>query len=129
MGRGRLGLPGLVAVIAASAWALLAAGAAQASTITVGSVLPPGSTATKFDQVATLFNTALPEKGASLVSPVNGTIVRWRVQDAKGGPFYLRVLRPNEPAPLPARGPATRRPRPDPACRPSPPTCRSRPAI
>jgi hypothetical protein len=45
--------------------------------------------------VETFFNTALPEKGANLVSPVNGTIVRWRVQDAKGGPFYLRVLRPN----------------------------------
>jgi hypothetical protein len=26
---------------------------------------------------------------------VNGAIVRWRVQDAEGGPFYLRVLRPN----------------------------------
>lgn len=26
---------------------------------------------------------------------MNGTIVRWRMQDAEGGPFYLRVLRPN----------------------------------
>jgi hypothetical protein len=45
--------------------------------------------------VKTFFNTALPERGANLVSPVNGAIVRWRVQGAKGGPFYLRVLRPN----------------------------------
>jgi hypothetical protein len=82
-------------VVAASAWALLAVGLAQASTIAVGSVFPPGSTATAFGKVQTLFNTALPEKGANLVSPVNGTIVRWRVQGAEGGPFALRVLRPN----------------------------------
>lgn len=85
----------LLAIAVTSAWALLACTAAQAATITVGSVLPPGSTATEFGQVQTLFNTALPEQGANLVSPVTGTIVRWRVQDAEGGPFYLRVLRPN----------------------------------
>jgi hypothetical protein len=71
------------------------AGEAQASTITIGSVLPPGSTPTEFGQVQTLFNSALPEKGANLTSPVNGAIVRWRVQGATGGPFTLRVLRPN----------------------------------
>ncbi|HKT84043.1 MAG TPA: PASTA domain-containing protein [Solirubrobacterales bacterium] len=43
----------------------------------------------------TFFNTALPEKGSNLTSPVDGAIVRWRMQDASGGPFYLRVLRPN----------------------------------
>jgi IPT/TIG domain/PASTA domain len=84
-----------LAVAAMSALALLAAPAAQASTITVGSVLPPGSVPTEFEQVRTLFNTALPEKGANLASPVNGTIVRWRMQDPEGGPFRLRVLRPN----------------------------------
>ncbi|HWA53976.1 MAG TPA: IPT/TIG domain-containing protein [Solirubrobacterales bacterium] len=61
----------------------------------MGSVLPPGSTPTEFKQVETFFNTALPEKGANLTSPVDGAIVRWRLQDASGGPFYLRVLRPN----------------------------------
>lgn len=85
----------LLAITAVSAWALLAASATQAATITVGSVLPPGSTPTPFEQVRTLFNTALPETGANLVSPVSGTIVRWRMQDAEGGPFYLRALRPN----------------------------------
>ena len=85
----------VLAIAVTSAWALLACTAAQAATIAVGSVLPPGSTATEFGQVQTLFNTALPEKGANLVSPVTGTIVRWRIQDAEGGPFYLRVLRPN----------------------------------
>jgi hypothetical protein len=84
------------AVVAlASAWALLTAAGAGATTITVGSVLPPGSTAEEVKEVGTLFNTALPEKGSNLSSPVNGLMVRWRVQGAVGGPFTLRVLRPN----------------------------------
>ena len=49
----------------------------------------------EFKTVQTLFNTALPEKGANLTSPVSGAIVRWRIQDPEGGPFFLRVLRPN----------------------------------
>jgi hypothetical protein len=85
----------LGAAVAASALALFAATAAQATTVTVGSVLPPGATAKPFDAVQTFFNTALPEKGANLVSPVNGAIVRWQAQELKGGPFQLRVLRPN----------------------------------
>ena len=83
---------GLAAAI--SALALFAATAAQARTVTVGSVLPPGATGKPFDAVQTLFNSALPEKGANLVSPVNGAIVRWQAQELKGGPFQLRVLRP-----------------------------------
>lgn len=82
----------LACALSASA---LVAGSAQASTVTVGSVLPPGSVPTEFKEVQTFFNTALPEKGVNLVSPVNGAIVRWRMQGAEGGPFYLRVLRPN----------------------------------
>lgn len=92
--RGPLKRLGLVATVV-SAVALLGATGAQASTITVGSVLPATFTSTKFESISTLFNTALPEPGANLVSPVSGAIVRWRVQGAKGGPFYLRVLHPN----------------------------------
>ena len=92
--RRMLGRLGFMTVTAACATALVAL-PAQASTVTVGSVLPPGSTPTEFGQVETFFNTALPEKGANLTSPVDGAIVRWRMQDASGGPFYLRVLRPN----------------------------------
>jgi PASTA domain/IPT/TIG domain len=88
---GRLG----IAAIVAAALSLLAATAAQATTVTVGSVLPTEFTPKPFGLVATQFNTALPEKGASLVSPVTGAVVRWRVQGAKGGPFFLRVLHPN----------------------------------
>jgi hypothetical protein len=92
--QGMLGRLGFIAVVA-SIGALLVATAAQASTITVGSVLPPGATATEFKSVETFFNTALPEKGANLTSPVSGAIVRWRMQNPVGGPFFLRVLRPN----------------------------------
>ena len=38
-------------------------------------------------------NTSLPP-GANLTSPVDGTIVRWRIVDTTGGPFQLRVLTP-----------------------------------
>lgn len=92
--QGMLGRLGFIAVVA-SIGALLVATGAQASTVTVGSVLPPGAVATEFGSVQTFFNTALPEKGANLTSPVSGAIVRWRMQNPVGGPFFLRVLRPN----------------------------------
>jgi hypothetical protein len=76
------------------AFALLGAAAAQASTISIGSVLPTTFKSVPFGQTETQFNTALPEKGANLTSPVTGAVVRWRIQGAKGGPFFLRVLRP-----------------------------------
>ncbi len=93
-GRGVKSRLGLAALVAAMAMALLANGA-QASTVTVGSVLPIEYASSPFGQVKTMFNTALPERGANLTSPVSGAIVRWRIQGAKGGPFYLRVLHPN----------------------------------
>jgi len=79
----------------ATAWALVAAVAAGATTVTVGSVLPPTFTSKPFEGVRTQFNTTLPEAGANLTSPVNGAIVRWKMQGAVGGPFTLRVLHPN----------------------------------
>ena len=93
--RGRWRLWTIAVLCAVSAWALAAASAAQASVLSVGSVLPEGATSEPFKRVQTLFNTALPESGATLASPVNGAIVRWRVQGAKGGPFFLRVLHPD----------------------------------
>lgn len=92
--RGRSRRLAIAVVCAVSAWALMAT-AAQASVISIGSVLPDGWTSKKFDRVETVFNTALPEPGATLSSPVNGAIVRWRIQGAVGGPFYLRVLHPD----------------------------------
>lgn len=94
----------VLAIVVASAWVLLAAAAAQASTVTIGSVLPPVTGSEPFTSVRTQFNTALPEAGAKLTSPVTGVIVRWRVIGAKGGPFYLRVLRPNNSGAYEAAG-------------------------
>src|SRR6185369_4815480 len=71
------------------------AGSAQAAIISVGSVLPAKFESVEFARPQTFFNTALPEPGATLTSPVNGAIVKWLVQGAEGGPFYLRVLHPN----------------------------------
>jgi hypothetical protein len=93
--RGRRWRIVLAAIAAVCACALPQVGAAQASTITIGSVLPLSYTLTPFGQVQTQFNTTLPEAGAKLTSPVDGAIVRWRMLGAKGGPFYLRVLHPN----------------------------------
>lgn len=85
----------LFAAGVACVWGLIAAAAAQASVVSIGSVLPATYTPTEFSRVQTFFNTALPESGASLASPATGAVVRWRVQGAIGGPFYLRVLHPN----------------------------------
>ncbi|MFL5873100.1 MAG: IPT/TIG domain-containing protein [Solirubrobacterales bacterium] len=78
----------------ASALALTAA-SAQAAQIRIGSVLPEKFTPTEFTRVQTFFNTGLPEAGASIASPVDGAILRWQIQGASGGPFFLRVLHPN----------------------------------
>jgi len=85
----------IAVLCAVSALVLAMATTAQASVISIGSVLPEGATPKPFKRVQTLFNTALPESGATLASPVNGAIVRWRVQGAVGGPFFLRVLHPD----------------------------------
>jgi len=84
-----------MAIVAVAAVCAVFAGAAQASVISIGSVLPQTFEQSEFKRVQTVFNTALPEPGATLASPVSGAIVRWRIQGAEGGPFYLRVLSPN----------------------------------
>lgn len=95
-GRGRrAGRVGVLAMALATAWALVAAVAAGATTVTVGSVLPPIFKSTPFEGVRTQFNSALSEPGANLTAPVDGAIVRWKMQGAVGGPFTLRVLHPN----------------------------------
>lgn len=85
----------IAVLCAVSALALAMTSAAQASVISVGSVLPKEFTPTKFERVQTFFNTALPQSGVNLASPVSGAVVRWRIQGAKGGPFRLRILHPN----------------------------------
>jgi hypothetical protein len=105
-----------------AAWVLAGAISAQASVIGIGSVLPKEFTPEKFERVQTLFNTALPEPGANLVSPVSGAVIRWRVQGASGGPFYLRVLHPNGKGAYEAAGTSAPATPPMPGCRRSKPT-------
>jgi hypothetical protein len=71
----------------------------QAATVTVGSPISrsigSGGTQGPSGNTETVANTALPEAGAHVTSPVNGTIVRWRmVASGGGGSYALRVLRP-----------------------------------
>jgi hypothetical protein len=81
---------------AATVVCLTTTAAAMAAPITIGSPLvgpfkeegPSGAT-------VTALNLTLGEAGAHSTSPVSGAIVRWHLLDANGGPFRLRVLRPN----------------------------------
>jgi IPT/TIG domain len=74
---------------------LLGAANAQAATVTVGSPLTSTFNSEPYSAALTLVNSGLPESGANVVSPVTGTIVRWRITQATGGPFRLRVLTPD----------------------------------
>jgi hypothetical protein len=121
----RAGRIGLIVLALASVWALVAAVAAGATTVTVGSVLPPTFKSTPFEGVRTQFNTTLPEAGANLASPVNGAIVRWKVQGAVGGPFTLRVLHPNGTGAFTAAGASQPMNRTGPGSKRSRPSCRS----
>jgi hypothetical protein len=93
--------------VALFAMALVTLGAqvasAAASTVTIGSVLPQGFASKPFGQVQTQFNTTLPEKGANLTSPVNGIVVRWRVQGAVGGPSPYGSCTRTDRAPMKPR--------------------------
>jgi hypothetical protein len=81
-------------VIPIAAVALLSFGAnARAATVTVGSPLSQVFAPLEIGEMVTVANSALPEPGAHVTSPINGTIVRWRVLLAEGGSFELRVLR------------------------------------
>ena len=96
-GSRRLSHRALLLAASAAVWALIVASSAQAATVTVGSPLTGSFTSTSSGGgPATWANTALSDPGANVTSPINGTLVRWRVTGAfSGGPFRLRVLRPS----------------------------------
>lgn len=73
----------------------LTSGSAAAATVTVGSPLTAAFFAKGIGSYFTLTNTSLQEVGANVVSPISGTVVRWRVLDASGGAMNLRVLTPS----------------------------------
>jgi hypothetical protein len=83
--------------VVATAAAFVAASAASAATaapITIGSPLTATFNPVPFEQTFTVANIVLGEPGAHVTSPVNGVIVRWRIEDAAGGPFELEILTP-----------------------------------
>jgi hypothetical protein len=87
---------GLIALsVSAVMAATLGAGAASAKPITVGSPLQGTPTNGGYSAAYTVINSALPEPGAKVTSPVNGTVVDWHILRASGGPFYLVVATHN----------------------------------
>jgi hypothetical protein len=71
------------------------ASAAQGATVTVGSLHTDVVESTTAGSTGTLtFANPVVGLGGVATSPVDGTIVRWHVTGATGGPFTLRVLRP-----------------------------------
>jgi hypothetical protein len=83
-----------LALVGAIAVPLALAGAASAAIVTVGSTgAPTGQN--EVGNTTTIFDTTLSEPGASLTSPVSGTVIRWHLTDFSGGPFALQVLTQN----------------------------------
>lgn len=72
---------------------LLFACTANAAIVTVGSTGTP-TAELGVGAPATIFDTAV-SAGASLTSPISGTVIRWHVTGFSGGPFSLQVLTPN----------------------------------
>lgn len=77
-----------------AAWTVIVPATAPAAVVTVGSPLTASFPFSGSFGVVTVTNLVLPEPGANVTSPVSGTIVRWRLSGASGGPFRLRVLTP-----------------------------------
>ena len=89
----------IASLIGVAAASCLWATAAEAATVTVGSPLTADfNGSVSCGGACTMANVALGEPGANLTSPVNGTIIRWRVTTAGPvgtGTYALRVLRPS----------------------------------
>jgi hypothetical protein len=86
-----------IALAAVAALCMWAASAAGAATVVVGNPNASALTTSLYTSAgarATIANVALGEPGANVTSPVNGTIVQWRVSSTGVGLFAIRVLRP-----------------------------------
>jgi hypothetical protein len=73
---------------------LFGAAPALATTVTIGSPMTVAQPPIGFGTSRTLTITALPEPGAIVSAPANGTITSWSVSGASGGPLRLRIVRP-----------------------------------
>jgi IPT/TIG domain/PASTA domain len=79
----------------ACAAALLSAASAQAAIVTVGTPLNLTFSPAACGLACTVTNTALPETGAAVNSPVDGAVIRWHILKGLSGKKYmLRVLTP-----------------------------------
>jgi len=83
-------IPALLGVALVS---LIACAGAQAAVVTVGPTVSP-VVSVNIGNPATILHNGLGAVGGNLTSPINGTIIRWRVNGFAGGPFKLRVLTP-----------------------------------
>jgi hypothetical protein len=81
---------GLMGALAVSG--LLAAGSAEANTVTIGSPGPASTLSAVLGEVATVVNTSVP--GATVTAPGNGVVTSWKIANASGGPFTLQVVHP-----------------------------------
>jgi hypothetical protein len=84
-------VPILIATVAAT---LGLCASAQGAIVTVGSPLTQSFNVEPINALLTLANAKLPEPGAHVTAPISGTVVRWHILDADGGPFSLRVIHP-----------------------------------
>ena len=82
-------------LLAFAALALLAPASAAAEVVTVGSPLTTSLPPESIGSVVSIVNAQLPDLGANVTSPISGTVVRWRITGAVGGPFKLRVITPH----------------------------------
>ncbi len=86
---------GLAALVALCAGSLLGTASAQAANVIVGSPLTATFTTSACGTPCTVANTAFPESGANVTSPVNGVIVNWHLLKGTVAKNYkLRVLTP-----------------------------------
>jgi PASTA domain len=88
--RARIG----VATVIAACITLSGAALAPAKTVTIGSPMTAAQPPIGFGASRTLTITALPEPGATVSAPANGTVTSWSVSGAIGGPLRLRLVRP-----------------------------------
>jgi hypothetical protein len=86
----------IAAFVIVLATLVLGSASASAAVVTVGSPLTAEFFPGGFGNFPITFtNVVTAEPNAHLNSPITGRIIRWHVLKAEGGPFYLRVLRPN----------------------------------
>ena len=84
----------VVSAVGAVVCAFVGVGSAGVAPVTVGSPLTGSFSQASYTEAVTEINTALAEPDTHTTSPVSGTVIGWRVEEAAGGPFFLTVVTP-----------------------------------